>query len=285
MRGGFLSRHRGAIGNSTCEAFRKAGYAALSKHPIERPFDDKLFRVLLLLLDGKRRACENLIGALGLRDCAAWFKMKSKVLLKNPSMEVPTMLDVIFPLAIVIALAWAIARSIKSAANKYPPAAPEQCNVSGVGGWLLLLVLGFMFLGPFMGAGRINADFLSLEGQHPKLKSVAEWTTYKAATWWTFLLVCCLSFYAGLGLVRDRNMSAVKRAKITLWIIGPIASLLLGILLPILIFGKFDPDPQFIGGMCASIIAAGIWTAYLSKSKRVKATYGFKKGEKSGKNN
>ena len=190
-------------------------------------------------------------------------------------MDKPSMLIAFLPLLIVIVIAWAIARGIKKAANKYPPAAPEQSTVSGVGGWLLLLVIGLMFLGPLMGAGRINADFMSVENQYPTLKSVAEWGTYKSATWWTFLIVCCLSFYAGLGLVRERNISAVKRAKIILWVIGPLASLILGVFLPVLIFGKSEPDPQFVGSMIASIMAAAIWTAYLSKSKRVKATYGI----------
>lgn len=190
-------------------------------------------------------------------------------------MEKPSVLIAFIPLAIVIVIAWVIARGIKKAANKYPSAAPEQIAVSGVGGWLLLLVTGLMFLGPVMGAGRINADFMSVEDQYPNLKTVTEWGTYKSATWWTFLLVCCLSFYAGLGLVKERSMSAVKRAKIILWVIGPLASLILGAILPVLIFRRFEPDPQFVGGMIASIIAAAIWTAYLSKSKRVKATYGF----------
>ena len=66
---------------------------------------------------------------------------------------------------------------IKAAANKYPPVAPEQSTVSGVGGWLLLLILGLMFLGPFMGMGRINTDFIAAESQDPNLNSFAEWGT------------------------------------------------------------------------------------------------------------
>lgn len=190
-------------------------------------------------------------------------------------MEKPSMLIAFLPLVIVIVIAWSISRGIKKAANKYPPAAPEQSSVSAVGGWLLLLVLGLIFIDPLMGSGRINSDFMSVEDQYPNLKSIAEWGTYKSATWWTFLFVCCLSFYAGLGLVKDRSMLAVKRAKFILWVIGPLASLILRVFLPVLFFGKSEPDPQFVGSMIASIIAAAIWTAYLSKSKRVKATYGF----------
>ncbi|MBU4525139.1 MAG: DUF2569 domain-containing protein [Desulfomicrobium sp.] len=190
-------------------------------------------------------------------------------------MDKPSMLITFLPLVIFIVISCAIARSIKKTAKKYPPAAPEQSYVFGVGGWLLLLVMGLMFLGPLIGAGRINADFMSVEDKYPNLQSVAQWGTYKSATWWTFLLACCLSFYAGLGLVKERSISAVKRAKIILWIIGPLASIILGLFLPILIFGKFEPSSQFVESMIATIIAAATWTAYLSKSKRVKATYGL----------
>jgi len=190
----------------------------------------------------------------------------------EPSLEL--LITLLLTLTIVIVIAWAIAHGIKKAANKYPSAAPEQSTVSGVGGWLLLLILGLMFLGPLMGAGRIDSDFMSAENQYQNLKTLAEWGTYKSATWWTFLFVCCLSFYAGLGLVKGRNMLVVKRAKIILWVIGPLANLMQGVFLPVLTFGKSESDPQFVGGMIGSIIVAAIWTAYLSKSKRVRATYG-----------
>lgn len=176
---------------------------------------------------------------------------------------------------IPIVIAWLISRAIKKVANKYPPAAPDQSAISGVGGWLLLLVLGLIFTGPLMGAGRINADFLSAESQYPILKTGADWGTLKSATWWTFLLVCCLSFYAGLGLMKSRNILVVKQAKIILWVTGPVASIVLGIFIPFLVFGKSELDPEFVGGMIASIILTAIWTAYLSKSKRVMATYGI----------
>ncbi|WP_176753850.1 DUF2569 family protein [Nitrosomonas mobilis] len=87
--------------------------------------------------------------------------------------------------------------------------------------------------------------------------------------------MCYLSFYAGLGLIKERSLSAVKRTKITLWVIGPIASFILRIFIPVMIFGKSEPGPQFVGNMIDSIFAAAILTAYLSTSKRIKATYGI----------
>ena len=160
-------------------------------------------------------------------------------------------------------------------ATKYPPAAPDQSPIlRPLGGWLLLLVMGLMFLGPLVRAGWISADFLSAESQYPILTTGADWGTFKSATWWTFLLVCCLSFYAGLGLMKSRNILVVKRAKIILWVIGPVYGIVLAIFIPLLVFGRIEYNPaEFVGSMIGSIIPAAIWTAYLSKSKRVMATY------------
>lgn len=145
----------------------------------------------------------------------------------------------------------------------------------GVGGWLLLLVVGMMILGPLLGAGRINAEIMMAEKQYPDITSLEEWKTYKTVTWWIFFAVASISFYGGLGLSRGNDRAAVTRAKIILWITGPGASLALGILVPIMVFGESNAgDGQFVGAFIVSIIAAAIWTTYLAKSKRVRNTYG-----------
>ncbi len=159
-------------------------------------------------------------------------------------------------------------------AKRKPPNAQGIDGPAGVGGWLLLLVVGLMFLEPFLGAGRLNADFMSAESQHPNLKTLVAWSDYKAATWFVFIVIACLSFYAGLGLARGRDMSVVRRAKVLLWVTGPAASVVMDLFIPFLIFGKFASDPQLIGNLIAYTIMAGIWTAYLSRSKRVRSTYG-----------
>ena len=145
----------------------------------------------------------------------------------------------------------------------------------GVRGWLALLVIGMMILGPLMGAGRINSDILMVEHQYPHITSLPQWTTYKSTTWWAFLIVVAISFYGGLGLVRGRVWSVVTRAKQILWITGPLALIVMAVIIPLSVFGKTEAvSPEFIGAFIASLISAGIWTAYLSKSKRVRNTYG-----------
>lgn len=158
-------------------------------------------------------------------------------------------------------------------AKRYSSASIGGGAPSGVGGWLLVLVVGLMFFGPLSGVGSINAQILSVESQYPNLIAVAEWGVFKSATWYTFLLVGCLSFYAGFGLAKGRTSVVVKRAHILLWVIGPVAVIVMGLLIPLVIFGEFAADAQFFGTLFASVISSGVWSAYLSRSRRVKATY------------
>ena len=160
------------------------------------------------------------------------------------------------------------------------PSHPSQSHEgpSGVGGWLFLLVLGMLLLGPLLGVGRINADIMSAENQYPALKSIAKWSNLKTATWWTFLAIVAISVYGGWGLARGRDWSVVKRAKVVLWVAGPVGALIMDVIVPMATLGESNAGhAEFVGGLLASIIAAGIWTAYLSKSKRVHNTYGHPK--------
>lgn len=176
-------------------------------------------------------------------------------------------------IAILIAIFIGVIYGIYSFAKRTPPANRSAKGPAGVGGWLLFLVAGLMFFGPLMGAGRLSIDITSIESQYPNLLTIPVWSTFKSASWWSFVVVCCLSFYAGLGLAKGRSFSVVKRAKVILWIIGPVASIIMGLFIPLVVIGKVESDPQFFGSLIASIFGAAIWTAYLSKSRRVKATY------------
>jgi hypothetical protein len=52
----------------------------------------------------------------------------------------------------------------------------------------------------------------------------------------------------------------------------------MGLFIPLAIFGRIEFDPQLFWSLISSAIVAAVWTAYLSKSKRVRATYGPKNG-------
>ena len=167
-------------------------------------------------------------------------------------------------------------------AKRRAPATAGAPGPIGVGGWLLLLVAGLMIFGPLVGAGRLNADFMSSESQYPNLVTLDKWRTFKSVTWLTYLCFAALSFYAGWGLARGHDVSVVRRAKTILWLIGPTASIIMGMFIPLLVFGKPVLDPHFIGGLMGSALGAAIWTAYLSRSKRVRATYTSSSSDREG---
>ena len=75
-------------------------------------------------------------------------------------------------------------------------------------------------------------------------------------------------------MYRSRARRAVAHAMIALWLSGPVAAVVLAFVLPALIFGSATLDSEVAGAIAKSVAGAGIWTAYLAMSKRVKARYG-----------
>lgn len=150
---------------------------------------------------------------------------------------------------------------------------PVKKGPRGVGGWLLLLIVGMMVLGPLMGAGRIAGEIAMAEHQYPEIKTLNDWSNYKSIVWWSFAFAALLSIYGGFGLATGKRWVVVGRAKVILWLSGPIASLIMALIIPYIVFGEIEVDPQFFGALIGSLLAAIIWTAYLSKSKRVRNTY------------
>lgn len=144
----------------------------------------------------------------------------------------------------------------------------------GVGGWLVLLITGLMILGPLGGAGRLYGEIATLERTYPNLISVSEWSTYKSAVSWIFLGSAAISFWGGLRLSWENNWSAVENAIAALWISGPGAAVLIGVLVPVIIFDKASfTVSDIIAGLVWSIITASVWTVYLLKSRRVGNTF------------
>ncbi len=191
-------------------------------------------------------------------------------------MDLSSYLSAFLPVVFLGLIAWLLAKWVKKSAEKYPTASTENSSLSGVGGWLLLLIIGLIFLGPLIGMGQLSSEFTLTESQYPDLKSLAKWDAYKLTIWITFGCTAGLSIYAGVGLFRGRTYKVVKRAKVIIWIMGPVASAVSNLVFPSLFFGNTEIDSKFVGGLIASIIGTTIWTMYLNKSKRVAATYGSK---------
>lgn len=113
-----------------------------------------------------------------------------------------------------------------------------------------MLVVGMMALGPLLGAGRINADILMTESQYPAIIFMNQWKTFKFATWSIFIAAAGLSIYGGWGLVRGKDWSVVESARAILWVSGPCASLVLGVIVPLFVYGDAEwRDAKFIGGL------------------------------------
>lgn len=152
----------------------------------------------------------------------------------------------------------------------------RQDGPHGVGGWLSLLVHGMLWLGPLMVIGRTSADFSTAEREYTGLAQMAEWSSFKAIEWIALLVFCAISIYGGLGLAKKRTPDAVSRAKLVLWFNYPISIIVTGMLIPVaMINGGGAVAAANIPSLIASLIAVGIWTAYLNRSKRVRNTYGL----------
>ena len=145
--------------------------------------------------------------------------------------------------------------------------------LSGVRGWLALLVAGLLMIGPLMLLGQTANSISEAQSTYPKLLHLPQWSDYKSSMWGIVLLCVALSVWAGWGLMRGNSLGHVRRAQVVLWIIGPAKNFALGLILPVVIFGHSSFDGQALASLIEAALVATIWTIYLQSSKRVKATY------------
>lgn len=154
----------------------------------------------------------------------------------------------------------------------------QQEGPQGVGGWLAFMVAGMLVIGPLLRIGRASVYFANAERQYPGLTQVPEWSSFKTVEWVALLVFCAISVYGGLGLAKKRTPDAVSRAKIVLWFNYPISIIVMDILIPMTMLqgGRIYVPTNilsFIVALMFSLIAVGIWTAYLNRSTRVRNTY------------
>lgn len=148
-------------------------------------------------------------------------------------------------------------------------------NISGIGGWLSLLIFLLMILGPLGGMGKLSNEFSNAVEQFPLLLSNAQWQNYTQLSWLIFTVLASMQFVAGYRLLKIHTPQSVNFAIIVIWVAGPIGNALY-IISAIVIFGNNDNSNAFAqqaGALTASLIAAAIWTAYLLRSVRVINTY------------
>lgn len=142
-------------------------------------------------------------------------------------------------------------------------------------GWLGLLVVGLTILGPLSGFGKLSNEFRDALEQFPQLAGNSQWQNYKQMSWLIFTVSAAISFSAGYRLWKIHFPESVRFAILALWLAGPLGNVFY-IVIAYLIFGDNLGGSVFaemIGGTIASCVAAGIWTAYLMRSDRVRNTY------------
>ena len=144
----------------------------------------------------------------------------------------------------------------------------------GVGGWLMVLILWLMLLGPLRSFWINVGGLLNSEFDQPALASSADWLTYKRWTWIVWLVSSGIAISAGYRLWRHHRKTSVGFAVIALWAAGPGA--LLGYLaVTALVYGHMttaSPTALILGATISCLFAAA-WTVYLKRSRRIALTY------------
>jgi|GEM_PF-894471 len=180
--------------------------------------------------------------------------------------------ELIFAIGVISLIITAGTFGIFHFSKNPPPAQGSHTQPAGVAGWLLLLVVILMFLGPLSALGSVQNEIELIEATSPSLQSSDLWHNIKQAIWVLFFIRTGLTLYAGYGLSKGRTPDVVRRAIIILWVAFP-GILLLNFFVVSWLIGQISLDPTFVGQLIGSALAAAIWTAYLLKSKRVNATY------------
>lgn len=144
-------------------------------------------------------------------------------------------------------------------------------ELSGVEGWLLFLVVSLVVLGPLATILMTAADLNQATEIYPNAVGTALWENAKLIAWVSAAAFCIISVYAGITLAKKHVRSSVTVAIACLWTAGPV----LGIA-SLMAMGQAGGEPNasdFGAAVGRPVIWAGIWTAYLLRSKRVQHTY------------
>ena len=142
------------------------------------------------------------------------------------------------------------------------------------GGFLYVLVIGLVFVAPFIHGFEMYVVFNYADVNFDFLKSDRDWAHIKDACWGCFEMEACGSFYCGVNLLLKRTRAVVLRAIAGVWICWPISWAMMGFVIPMLISGADAYDARNWAPIITQVILAAIVTVYLTKSKRVQTMYG-----------
>lgn len=156
-------------------------------------------------------------------------------------------------------------------------------SLPGVGGWLWWLVAGMLVIGPMLGTVMLLGATYGQERLTPALAKPEQYQNFKTLVWVTYIIFIGIQIHAGWALAKRRDPSAVSLAKRALWLSGPVAAFCMGIVVPAMTLDHWGTMVvATIGQIIGASIWAGIWTAYLNRSMRVRNTYGLGDTESRG---
>ena len=149
------------------------------------------------------------------------------------------------------------------------PEAPK-----GVGGWLTFLIIVLSVLNPLANIGMLAAELRRVEQETPYLLEIPVFIHYKWFSWALVLACSAIGIAAGYTLWKKHVWKSVRLAMIAIWVMGPLATVLVALYI-YMSFGSMAAEAggEIIGSLIRSLLFAGIWTAYLLRSKRVRNTY------------
>lgn len=163
-------------------------------------------------------------------------------------------LDVLIVLTFLAIIVACPTYALYGISRSRPSARPLPGIAHGVGGWLLLFVATIV----------LSIVMLVLEtlNLYQVLSSMGSWNVGLLCP---TVVVVMLYIYCTYLIVWVRKPFIVKHIVVVLWVVGPIATLLLAFIA--------GTDINY-SALIRSAIYATVWTAYFGLSKRVACTYG-----------
>ena len=142
-------------------------------------------------------------------------------------------------------------------------------------GWANLLIFGMCVGGPFRSFSSTSTEFRTAEVQNPVLIGNPDWTNYKVAAWVLVGFCMALIFSGGLALLKSRRSKVVPYAITALWISGPLSTFLMILIGKACFTGASMSElaEGSAGAFGLSALYAGVWTAYLLRSQKVREYY------------
>jgi hypothetical protein len=148
----------------------------------------------------------------------------------------------------------------------------SERNHAGMTVWLAILIMWMTVIRPLSGVYVWQRMHLEIYANPAATGSMRGWAVNTSIMCLLVLGLGALSIYGGYRLWRDRSPAAIRCAIAILWISALIAVAVL------LIYGAFwsrggQPWAEVLRSIFINGLTAGIWTAYLLRSRRVRSRY------------